>query len=159
MENTEYKFTIKGTPVSDTRPRAARGMIYDPRSKIKKEIKKKLKIIVAKTDYVIPKKYDSQKDCRQKRIHDIEYLSLEVRTYIHCPKNFSKYMKNLVDKELVRPAGRPDIDNYLKLYLDISHGILYEDDSVVVDVVGKKYYTTKDEHVDIIVKKINIPKE
>ena len=155
-----YTFTIKGKPISDTRPRASRGRIYDPRSAIKKEIKEKLRQVVSKTDYIMPKKYDSQKDTKEKRIHNIVYLDVEIHTYIKHPKTFSKYMKSLVEKKLVRPGGRPDADNYIKLYLDVAHDILYEDDSIVVNVTGKKYYAVgDDEHVDMIVKPIDIPKE
>lgn len=158
-QSDKFVFTIPGRPCSDTRPRASRGRIYDPRSKEKKVIKALLKETVAGTGYVMPKKYDSQKDTKQKRIHDVFYLDITVNTYIQQPKNFSKYIKNLADQGLVRPGGRPDIDNYIKLYLDVSHDILFEDDSIVVSVSGNKYYAQDYEHVDIIVKRIEIPKQ
>jgi Holliday junction resolvase RusA-like endonuclease len=157
--NKEYVFTIKGKPISDTRPRASRGRIYDPRHKEKKRIKKLLKEVVSKTDYEIPVKYNSQKDTTNKKIHDVNYLEIEIHTYIKYPKKFSKYLIELAKEKLVRPGGRPDMDNYIKLYLDVSHGILFEDDSVVVNVIGKKYYAVdEDEHVDMFVRKIDVPK-
>ena len=106
----------------------------------------------------MPPKWDSSKNNRKKNIHNATYIELVVHTYIECPKNFSKYIKELAHAKIIRPGGRPDVDNYLKLYLDISHGILYEDDSVIVNVIGKKFYSKdKDQHTDIILRTIEIP--
>lgn len=38
------------------------------------------------------------------------------------------------------PHITPDLDNYLKLYLDICNGIVYQDDGQVCEIVARKVY-------------------
>lgn len=58
-------------------------------------------------------------------------IKVVVRFYLPKPKK-PKY--NL-------PAVRPDLDNYLKAFLDACTGILYEDDSQIIDLHGLKLYS------------------
>ena len=39
------------------------------------------------------------------------------------------------------PAKRPDLDQYIKLVLDALQGVLYKDDSQVVDIYASKRYS------------------
>lgn len=40
------------------------------------------------------------------------------------------------------PATRPDIDNYLKAVMDSLNGILWKDDSLIVQIWSGKHYTS-----------------
>ena len=38
------------------------------------------------------------------------------------------------------PIGRPDLDNFVKTFLDSMNGILWHDDSQVVEIVASKFW-------------------
>lgn len=41
------------------------------------------------------------------------------------------------------PVRRPDLDNFVKLFLDATIGLLYDDDAQVTTIVSKKRWTNK----------------
>lgn len=41
------------------------------------------------------------------------------------------------------PVRRPDLDNFVKLLLDATNGILYEDDAQISHIVAKKRWTDR----------------
>lgn len=43
----------------------------------------------------------------------------------------------------IRPIIKPDTDNIIKAVLDALNGLAYEDDSEVVSVTAKKYYSAE----------------
>ncbi len=49
-------------------------------------------------------------------------------------------MKRLHDEI---PVRRPDLDNFIKLLLDATNGILYHDDSQISSIVAKKRWTNR----------------
>lgn len=57
-------------------------------------------------------------------------LSLEARFGLQRPKTTKKE----------QPTGKPDVDNYLKLVMDCGNGIIWEDDSQIVEVIATKYW-------------------
>ncbi|MFL8231041.1 RusA family crossover junction endodeoxyribonuclease, partial [Clostridioides difficile] len=44
---------------------------------------------------------------------------------------------------LIRPNKKPDLDNIIKSVADSLNGIAYKDDSQIVEVVSKKYYSDR----------------
>lgn len=38
---------------------------------------------------------------------------------------------------------RPDLDNLVKFFLDSAHGILYDDDKIIAEIIAKKLYAKK----------------
>ena len=55
-------------------------------------------------------------------------------------------------EQVKQPHGRlvqtrPDIDNYIKIYMDALNGIVYDDDSQVAIVTGVKKYVDEPSHV------------
>ena len=48
---------------------------------------------------------------------------------------------------------RPDIDNYIKFVMDCLNGLVYKDDSQVVDIYSNKLYATNPQTI-IIIKEI-----
>ena len=53
----------------------------------------------------------------------------------HSLSNRKRY--DLVDKPHMK---KPDLDNLVKFYCDISNGILYEDDAQIYSLVARKKY-------------------
>jgi len=52
------------------------------------------------------------------------------------------------------PATRPDIDNYLKAIMDSLNGIIWKDDSLIVDIRSSKHYTAESPNILLIVEEI-----
>ena len=121
-------FTIPGNPVAQGRPRAARRgnriMMYDP--KPSKDYKKH----VAK----IAKEYAPEKPTEAA-------LGVQMKIYREIPKSTTKKDRKLINEGLKRPVVRPDTDNYTKAILDALNGIIYKDDSQIVDLKASKYYS------------------
>src|SRR5690625_3135861 len=126
------EFTIPGQAVPQGRPRAriiGRGqnrkvMMYDPKES--KEYK----------DYValIAKQYAPK----------IQYegeLSVNLDIYRQIPKSTSKRKRELYNARLIRPTVKPDVTNYAKAIEDALNGIIYKDDSQIVDLKISKYYS------------------
>jgi Holliday junction resolvase RusA-like endonuclease len=58
-------------------------------------------------------------------------------------KSFSKVEKVLAEMKLLRPAKKPDTDNYAKLYMDSLKMILWEDDGQDIRLIVNKYYSAR----------------
>lgn len=71
------------------------------------------------------------------------YTTLELTYYLPIQKTSS--LEDAIKKELgiVKPAIRPDIDNYDKFILDTLHEIAYNDDSKVIKLLSQKAYSIK----------------
>lgn len=124
------EITVPGDVVAQGRPRFARrgGFVqtYDPpESKKYKELVKK---------YAIPQ--------RPKELLD-EALVLEIVVYKKPPQSISKVKKNALNlaNEVLRPITKPDVDNYAKGIKDAMTGIIWTDDSKVVDLRITKFYS------------------
>ena len=68
-------------------------------------------------------------------------LVLDVRCAI--PTSWSKKKQAAALAGEVRPTGRPDLDNIVKLYADAFNGVIWRDDSQVVRVVSEKRYSDR----------------
>jgi len=121
-------FTIPGKPVAQGRPRAARRgnriMMYDPKPS------KDYKEYVAK----IAKEYAPEEPTEAA-------LGVQMKIYREIPKSTTKKDRKLINEGLKRPVVRPDTDNYTKAILDALNGIIYKDDSQIVDLKASKYYS------------------
>jgi Holliday junction resolvase RusA-like endonuclease len=48
----------------------------------------------------------------------------------------------LKEMQMIRPTVvRGDVDNYIKLILDVLHNIVYDDDAHVINIKSEKYYS------------------
>ena len=65
------------------------------------------------------------------------------RSYLPIPKSMSAIEKILAEMGLIRPITKPDWDNIGKTYSDMIQGMLLLDDSLIIEGVSKKYYSTK----------------
>lgn len=134
------KIIIHGKPQQQERPRASayRGMVrlYDPPASrhAKALIQNELK------DYHILK--PSEKP-----------LHVEFHFYIPIPKSYSKKVRKAIDEGTHMAVKRPDLSNYIKLVEDACNGILWHDDSQVVQLLARKEYSSTP-RTEIIVKEL-----
>ena len=67
-------------------------------------------------------------------------LFLEVEAYFPIPKSASKKKREMMLSGELRPTVKKDIDNILKAVCDGMIGVVFEDDSSVVNVHASKWY-------------------
>lgn len=120
-EKDHLEFELTGKPIAQKRPRFSRGRIYNPMSIEKTEVKNTLK-------YNIPKNglyFDSE-----------QLLKINIIFYTPLPKQCSKAKKTALEGSFDKT--RPDLDNYVKFYLDAFNEIIYEDDKNIVSLHAEK---------------------
>jgi len=66
-----------------------------------------------------------------------------IEAVMPIPASWSKAKRQDAISSVVRPTGRPDADNISKLVLDACNGIVYADDSQIVDLTVTKFYGTE----------------
>jgi Holliday junction resolvase RusA-like endonuclease len=69
-------------------------------------------------------------------------LSLNVEAFLPVPRSWSKKKQRMAIAGLVRPTGRPDLDNIIKS-TDALNAVVWNDDTQVVDVRASKSYSDK----------------
>jgi Holliday junction resolvase RusA-like endonuclease len=67
-------------------------------------------------------------------------VALSVRVYKAIPVSWSKAKRLQAETGVLRPVGKPDLDNYIKAIMDAGNGILWVDDSQVCELHGSKAY-------------------
>ena len=65
------------------------------------------------------------------------------RSYLPIPKSMHPVEKILAEMGFIYPVSKPDWDNLPKAYCDMIQGIILYDDSLVVDGLSQKRYSTK----------------
>ncbi len=84
-----------------------------------------------------------------------ESMLLGMKFYKSIPKSTRKRDYKEVVTEHLRPAKRPDLDNYIKLFKDAGTDLLWKDDNIIVGYLPGtgKYYTLGSPYiiVDIII--------
>ena len=108
--------TLDGEPISQTRmkfsSRGGFGRIYDPREKQKTAIKAII---------------------RQKFAGFDSFIHPRISFIFHLPvlKSLSKKEKERLSSGMIKHEKKPDVDNFLKLYLDCLDGIAFDGDQKV----------------------------
>ncbi|WP_077325749.1 RusA family crossover junction endodeoxyribonuclease [Virgibacillus siamensis] len=122
------KFTIPGDCVAQGRPRAVRmgkGIrLYDPKTS------RDYKTYVARI---------AQEYAPKEPIETTLFVNLVI--YRQIPKSTSKKKREQMLSGEIRPTVKPDIDNLSKGILDSLNGIIYKDDSQIVELNATKYYS------------------
>ena len=72
---------------------------------------------------------------------DSAFIAVEVIAHYPIPKSATKAIRAAMEAGTVRPSGKPDVDNVLKVVLDALNGVSYKDDSRVVFVAARKIYS------------------
>tara|TARA_R110000796_G_scaffold250114_1_gene378670 strand:- start:11 stop:406 length:396 start_codon:yes stop_codon:yes gene_type:complete len=117
---------IPGQPVAKGRPRfTKRGFAYTPAKTVEHE------------QYVI--------DCFNEAHPNFEPiegpLRLTITFSMQIPKSWSKRKQADAELGVIRPTGRPDLDNLAKV-IDALNGLCFKDDSQVVEIYAVKKYGT-----------------
>ena len=68
-------------------------------------------------------------------------VEVKIKIFIRIPVAFTKKKRDDARNGFLRPTSRPDIDNYIKAICDAMNKIVYNDDSQIVDIDVKKYYS------------------
>lgn len=121
-------FEVLGEPRGKERPRSSRksGTFYTPRK-------------TQEYEKLIKNSYFTR--------YGKEQIDGAIWARIECfytiPKKTSKKQTALMLEGKVRPIKKPDLDNIAKVVLDSLNGTAYKDDSQVVELSIKKYYSTE----------------
>jgi len=68
-------------------------------------------------------------------------LVATIQILVSIPKSFSKKKTEQALDDKILPTVRPDLDNFLKSALDPLNGILFDDDSQIVELTASKFYS------------------
>jgi|TARA_R110001583_G_C5413512_1_gene387052 Holliday junction resolvase RusA-like endonuclease len=116
--------TVIGEPVSKGRPRFGRGKTYTPAKTIAAETF----IQLCATQKGVPKMMNGP-------------LRLTVTFSMGIPKSWSAKKKEEAELGNIRPTGKPDLDNLIKLVGDsLEKAGVYRNDSQIVEVKAVKKY-------------------
>lgn len=123
-------FTVYGEPVAQGRPKfsTAGGFVkaYDPsKSRSYKDY-----VRLAATEHAPSKPMEGP-------------IGMVLTVYRSTPKSFSKRRAALAEEGKLTPTTKPDVDNYLKGVKDALKGVIWRDDSQVVEVYARKRYSAK----------------
>lgn len=70
-------------------------------------------------------------------------IRLTVSIGVSVPKSWTKKKQAAAMQQTIRPTGKPDADNMAKLIADALNGIVWKDDSQIVDLSVIKNYSAK----------------
>jgi Holliday junction resolvase RusA-like endonuclease len=123
-------FIVYGQPVAQGRPKAStRGgfvKMYDPEKS--RNYKEFVYSEAVKVKPAVPAEGE---------------IMAEITAYFEIPKSKSnKFREQALDGN-INPTKKPDADNIAKIILDSCNGILYKDDSQVVNLVVRKEYSVQ----------------
>lgn len=119
--------TIPGKPMGKQRPRVLKnGFKYTPEKTVNYETL--IKEIFAT-------------ECRLEKPTD-KPVRLTIRAYFQIPQSISKTKRELMQKGLIRPAKKPDVDNIVKIIADSLNGLAYLDDKQIVSCSIEKFYSS-----------------
>lgn len=141
---TILQTTIKGTPVAWARARGGGGHVDGEtgakvgrqRSYFTAPAQKRFKRLVQDEARL------AMLTAKARRIHDGKPVPLgtpvvfEALVYLPIPSSFTRAQEAAALAGTLRPTGKPDLDNWLKLPMDGCSGIAYADDAQVVGFGG-----------------------
>ncbi|WP_145153050.1 RusA family crossover junction endodeoxyribonuclease [Paenibacillus xylanexedens] len=123
-------FTVYGEPVAQGRPKASTrtGFVkmYDPKKS--KDYK----------DYVKLAASEHAPDALL-----LGPIGMVLTVYRSIPKSLSQKKAALAEAGHIVPTTKPDVDNYLKGVKDALKGVIWKDDSQVVEVFARKRYSAR----------------
>lgn len=67
-------------------------------------------------------------------------LFARVDCYLPIPKSWTKAAREAARAGSLYPVSKPDLDNFKKAVFDAMNGVVFVDDSQIVDDAGKKRY-------------------
>lgn len=144
----EYKFTVEGNPVAQSRPRfTTRGGMA--RTYEKRDITDYKNLIYAKASEVFIKNGCTMLNGA---------LEVEIKVGRAIPKSASKKVVKEVEEGLLFPTQKPDLDNYVKAVLDgiglkNMPPVIFHNDSQVVSIIAKKVFANNP-NIEVTVREV-----
>lgn len=132
-----FELVYYGEPKPQARHRSSSsngGFLYDPSRGLKKWVVEQIMSKLPKDFVPIEKS-----------------IMIRMDFFRQTPMGFSKKDKVLAELGIKANSGRPDVDNYIKLVQDALNKVMYKDDSMIVDIHGRKFYSCKP-RVELFVK-------
>lgn len=117
--------TVPGEPQGKQRPRWSKVGTYTPKKSLNYETYIK-ELFATKYPDFMPLESD---------------LIMKLEIWLLIPGSASKKKKELMEKAIIRPAKRPDIDNVIKTVFDALEGLAFRNDSQIVTVIASKFYS------------------
>jgi Holliday junction resolvase RusA-like endonuclease len=134
----DFDITLTEEPENYVRERyTGRGhRFYNAKQGIMTEMKAKMKTMV-------PKDLKKRLEKLFKSETAIYYVHIFADFFVKIPKADSVDTTILKEKRVILPDQTPDLDNYIKLLVDVLHEVAYDDDKRVVHFTSNKYYSVK----------------
>lgn len=124
---TIIQFTVYGEPVAQGRPRATtfggRVRMYDPKKS---------------SDYKDYVRLVASEHAPERLIEGP--VTVVMRFFKPIPTSFGKRKAAMAEAGMIRPTNKPDLDNFIKSIKDSLSGIIWKDDSQIVDIQAGKWY-------------------
>lgn len=115
---------LQGRPKACKRPKFSRHGTYDPQKAEKNSTRIELKAQFPHAPYEGP-------------------IAIFVHFHFEPPKSTPRKELDRYRGGLIAFIKKPDIDNMIKYFLDCMNGIIFIDDSQVIEITAKKCYHTK----------------
>lgn len=109
---------------------------YNAKEGVMKQIKAELRAMIPGSTKIELEKLIRNTDA-------VYYVHLEADFYLKTPTGDSIETTVLKEEKVIRPAIRPDLDNYDKLLIDVLHDLVYDDDKRLVSIKSNKYYSMR----------------
>lgn len=127
MERDKVSFEIPGQPQSKLRARWSGHHTYTPDRTVNYEIYIKEMFVINYPDFV-----------------PLEgALRMTVIAYMMIPKSTSKKRAKLMIDRVIRPIGKIDADNIIKVSFDALEGLAFKNDNQIVTAMCHKYYAVR----------------
>lgn len=112
---------LYGIPIPWKRPRARGKIFFDAQAKEKEHIKWQIRSQFRNNPLLLP-------------------IKMDMTFFMPIPKYTSGIRKKEMIAGNLHHIKRPDIDNLQKFFLDCMNGLVFQDDSQVVEIHAKKVY-------------------
>lgn len=134
----DFEITLFEEPENYVRERyTGRGhRFYNAKQGIMKDMKAKMKEMV-------PAFHRKRLEKLFKSETAIYYVHIFADFFVKIPKADSVDTTILKEKKVMLPDQTPDLDNYIKLLVDVLHEVAYDDDKRVVHFTSSKYYSVR----------------
>jgi Holliday junction resolvase RusA-like endonuclease len=128
----DFGFVCEGAPTPKARPRFS-------------NVKNFVRVFSTEKNILAEKKIRAEAKIAMNLAENFEPVKVPVKMYVKffmpIPKSFSKKKTADCLSGAIVPTPKPDLDNLLKLFLDAMNKTVYEDDSLVVEIVCSKVYS------------------
>ena len=126
----KVKFTVLGEPEGKGRPRFRQVGGYTKPYTPDKTV-----------SYENLIKMEYRRQCRDFKFENTDQLDVRITAYYGIPKSKPKKTQKLMEEHILRPLKKPDADNVIKAVLDSLNNIAYHDDTQVVDLQIRRFYS------------------